>query len=434
MFPGQQPTTSKVYNVNTNHPLIENSQEYVFYKKYVSIHSEDRDSIKFPNSNEFEIELPEDLINVHTVRLVHWTFPANYDTFSSTNSNVTMTFKINNPYNPGENGLVNELYEQIFNCLFMTKDENFNIIIQEGFYNPQQMVTELTNKFNYAVSLRINNYFRDTASPYYNPVTFPILLDEFNLVGGYTNFVIVYNAVSQKIWFGNRADGFILTNSSQLAKNTATESLFCTIKKRLPDFTDWGLPGYLGLTRSDTESTSGSQVDKYLYGEFRGAVTPRFFYGDISPGDDGYWLLPNNYLPDAAVYWVECPFKINLMGQAYFYMEIDKLNCIDETSPFSLSKFTITTNETYGVVNSAFAKIAVPTTPISQWFDREAVPYKEFVPPAERIRRLKIKLRYHNDQLVDFGVFNYSFLLEFAVFQPQQARSYKSAMSGVIGK
>ena len=31
------------FNVNTNHPIIPNSQEYTIYKQYVSIHSEDRD-------------------------------------------------------------------------------------------------------------------------------------------------------------------------------------------------------------------------------------------------------------------------------------------------------------------------------------------------------------------------------------------------------
>ena len=49
-----------VFNVNQTHPLIPNSQNYTLYRKYVSIHSEDRDYVKFPNSSLFEIELPED--------------------------------------------------------------------------------------------------------------------------------------------------------------------------------------------------------------------------------------------------------------------------------------------------------------------------------------------------------------------------------------
>ena len=121
-------------------------------------------------------------------------------------------------------------------------------------------------------------------------------------------------------------------------------------------------------------------------------------------------------LPTAQVHFLDASYKINLFGVSYIYMEVDGLNCIDETSPFNISNFTLTTNKTNGVVNSAFAKIAVPTTPMSQWFDKIAQPYKLYLPPAERIRKLKIKLRYHNGQLVNFGVFNYSFTLEFTLY------------------
>ncbi len=61
-----------IYDVNSSHPLIPNSQDYIQYNKYVSIHSEDRDLTKFPNASDFEIEMPEDLLNVATIRLVNW--------------------------------------------------------------------------------------------------------------------------------------------------------------------------------------------------------------------------------------------------------------------------------------------------------------------------------------------------------------------------
>ena len=109
-----QPYGSKTYNLNTIHPLIPSSQNYQFYKQYVSIHSEDRDILKYPSSSSFEIELPEDMLNVSTIRLANWSFPSNYDTFSNNNLNVTMTFTITSPYNPGENGFSNDLYNKIF--------------------------------------------------------------------------------------------------------------------------------------------------------------------------------------------------------------------------------------------------------------------------------------------------------------------------------
>ena len=35
--------------------------------------------------------------------------------------------------------------------------------------------------------------------------------------------------------------------------------------------------------------------------------------------------------------------------------EIEGLNCLDETSPYGMSPFTLKTNQTNGIVNSAFA-------------------------------------------------------------------------------
>ena len=45
---------------STNHPIIPNNGEYIRYKKLVSIHSEDRNILKYPLSSQFEIELPEE--------------------------------------------------------------------------------------------------------------------------------------------------------------------------------------------------------------------------------------------------------------------------------------------------------------------------------------------------------------------------------------
>jgi hypothetical protein len=426
---------SKNFNVNSNHPLIQNSQEYMFHKKFVSIHSEDRDITKYPNSSDFEIEIPEDLLNVASLRLVQWTFPSNYNTFSELNGNNSMTFRINNPYSPNANGISGNLIEKTFESLIYSSNQDFKIIIEEGFYNPQQMVTELTNKFNHVVTVRLINYFTaqstsSTLDP--DPATNALLqleyvqaLEELNAQGGYQNFIIVYNNVSQKIWFGNVCDGFLLTNETQLNKQIQTQTdNKCKTRAELPDFSEWGLPANIGLTRTNNQSVNGSSLaNKDNYITLNGQIVPRFYYGDVFPGDNGYWLTPNTSLTGSEVQWVECLYKINLMGPSYIYMEIEGQNCIDETSPYNLSPFTLRTNITNGVVNSAFAKMPIPTTPISQWFDRDSLPYKYYYPPAERMRKFRIKIRYHNGRLVDFGVFNYSFVIEFTLQLPQILRS-----------
>jgi hypothetical protein len=347
--------------------LIPNAQEYLSYRKFVSIHSEDRDITKHPNSSEFDIELPEDIINVSSARLSAWTFPSNYNTFNA--SNVRMTFKIVVAYNPGENDYSSPVDEEIFSALYLAMNYEYEIVIDEGFYDPEQMATTLTNKFNEAVSNKINMV--------------------------YDRFRIVYNPVSQKIWFGNTADQFLLTNNQCKPKE-----LVCGVYK-LPEYINWGLPYNLGLPMSDVLSSA--------------ALIKRFYH------EDDAWLQTD--LPSAQVYFVEPPYKVNMMGPSCFYMEIEGLNCIDETSPYNLSKFTKTNSSTNGCVNAAFAKIPVPSVPLSQWFDRDSAPYKIYTPPADRIRKLRIRLRYHNGQLVNFGVFDYTFTLEFSILQPQQNRS-----------
>uniref|UniRef100_A0A6C0I6R9 Uncharacterized protein n=1 Tax=viral metagenome TaxID=1070528 RepID=A0A6C0I6R9_9ZZZZ len=412
------------FNTSTTHPLIPNSNQYYIEKKFVSIHSEDRDILKYPNADEFEIEFPQDYLNVQTVKLSTWTFPANYNVFSPENYNVSMTFKFLTLYNPGENGYADPLTEAIFAGLYNYIGKEYLITIETGFYNPDQMATELTNKFNEGVTKILTDFF--TITPAYNYA--------LALFTSYDRFKIVYNSVGQRMWFGNTADKFELTNNYINLFTTEIVAAQCLRKDLLRSTSNWGLPSYLGFTRCPATSLTAAEIENnantvnnIIFGidpdivNIVGGV-PRFFYGDVTPGDNGFWLLPT--LPGAIVYFLQAPAKINFMGPAYIYMEIDGLNCIDETSPYTLTQFTTHTNQTNGRVNSAFAKIAVPTTPISQWFDSEQAPFKYFNPPAERIRKIKCKLRYHNGQKVNFGLFEYSFMLEFTLLRPQNERKY----------
>jgi hypothetical protein len=409
------------FNTSTSHPLIPNANQYYFDRKYVSIHSEDRDILKYPRSTNFEIELPQDYLNVQTVTLSQWALPANYNVFSFANYNVGMTFKFLKLYNPGEFGVPDPLNEAIFAGLYAAQDTQHIIIIETGFYNPDQMVTELTNKFNDVITTYLQNFFATTPAYSY----------AIPLFTGYNRFAIVYNTVGQRIWFGNTADQFELTNNYDSQFITNVINAQCIRRNKLPSMVNWGLPSYLGFTRCPATAMSASQIiaeQGSVYNKLNGSgidaniagSVPRFFYGDVMPGDNGYWLVP--VLPGASVYFLQAPAKINFMGPAYIYMEIDGLNNIDETSPYNISEFTTHTNETNGRVLSSFAKIPVPSTPISQWFDDDQKPYKYFNPPAERIRKLKVKLRYHDGQELDFGLFEYSFMLEFTLMRHQNER------------
>ena len=236
-----------------NHQIIPNSNQYFYEKKYFSFHSEDRDFIKYPNSSEFEIILPQDYLNVASARLVSWSFPSNYSVFSTLGAyNVSMSFRFTNLYNPGEYYISDPLLEGIFAALYNNLDKRYTITIEAGFYNPDQMAIELTNKFNEAVTNQIIEFFDN------NSIQYAIAKSLFL---AYDRFKIVYNAVSFKLWFGNTTDQFVLTNEESALLSAAVGQNICSKKNLLPEFDSWGLPAYLGFSRCNTTAFS---VAEYL--------------------------------------------------------------------------------------------------------------------------------------------------------------------------
>ena len=412
--------------MSNNYPLISNSREYMYTKKYVSIHSEDRDMKKYPNSGSFVLELPQDYLNVVTVKLESWSFPSNYSAFSIFNNNVSLSFQISKPYvfspaiTSGDTNTLQISYviTEIFRMFVL---HNYTIIIDDGFYNPEQMANELTNRFNEVVTIFINVYLTQHIGEVISGISITqSLIDEFNNYdtggyGGYTDFVIIYHTVSQKLLFGNRSSGFIIPkNNTTLNENGVLNTLDFEAKclfKGLPDYSNYGLVSNLGFSPADNIS-----IQTYPL---------RIFYVQPMAGRL-FWLFPNTtkYPNSTVSYYIEPPYKINLMGQAYLYLELEGLNNIDETSPFDDTYAAETTTTTNSRVNAAFAKIPISTTPISQWFDHECKSFKLYNPPAERIRKLKIRLRYHDGLLAVFGVFNYSFTLEFTMLTPQQLKGF----------
>lgn len=390
------------YHLNNSHNLQPNANNYYVEKKYVSIHSEDRNVIMYPKSGEFKITLPQTLNNVIKVRVATYDFPSNYDVFSRDMDNIQMAFSMQIPYLP-TSALPDSLDMAIYECLLSVQNTKFIVRITPGFYTPNQMVTELTNQLNKTISDQLNLFVLANMVKYH--LLLPITDNTYN------RFVVIYNEVKQNIWFGNKADPFTLNNSLVFAFSQGNVALQCSTHP-LPNFSNWGLPSNLGLKRTDTISESADYV--------------RIYYGEITPGDDGYWLLPDTDLGNTLVYYVECPNKINLMGYANFYLCITKFNCLDTTVPFSVSN-NDKMDKPNGIANFALAKIQIPTTPVTQWFGQnpDNTPYAYFNPSLDKISQLCINLTYHNGITVDFQNFNYSFMLEFDILQPQILRTGK---------
>jgi hypothetical protein len=369
---------SNRFNTNQIHPLIDNSNEYIFFNKYVSIHSEDRDMVKYPSSSYFELDLPQDYLNISKVILGNYNFPLYYNIFSFIRHNIIFTFRL----------------AQVPTYTDAVNNTDFTIVISEGTYTTSQMPYELMNKMNEAVTLYMLKYFQEYGiSP---PANY-----------AYTDFVVTYNAVNLQLYFGNISSSFTITNENTIYNNTPLLLNTCQFDT-IETFDYWGLPAYLGFFRKNATSIATN-------------VTPQFYY---SSGTANYWLAPPGTSP--TYYVVEAPRKLNVIGELYFYLDIQLFNTMDELTPFSTIDLVreTKTNQSTGRNNSAFAKI--PTNPSNQgqggsWFN--ATPYKLFYPPAERVRKVRVKIRYHDGTLVDFNNFNYSFVLIFSILMPHTLRN-----------
>ena len=136
--------------LNQTHPLIPREQNYVLDRKIITIHSNDRDISKWPKANHFEIELPEDITNVQSIRLAEITMPNSHYVFTNPYQNTKLSFEIRG---------VPSLSSQ-----------RHTIEISEGSYTADQLAIEIATKMNQAVSSAAKNWFRGFKCKY-NPVT-----------------------------------------------------------------------------------------------------------------------------------------------------------------------------------------------------------------------------------------------------------------------
>ena len=81
-----------MFNVSNSRPLIPRQQTYVLDRKLVTIHSDDRDIKKWPFSNHFEVELPQIMENVESMRLVECNLPINDEMFKNDYQNTKISF------------------------------------------------------------------------------------------------------------------------------------------------------------------------------------------------------------------------------------------------------------------------------------------------------------------------------------------------------
>lgn len=370
------------FNVQQQHPLIPREQTYVLDRKLVSVHSFDRDIKKWPNSNYFEIDLPQSLQKIQSMRLLNISLPSNQYVFSNEYQNTKLSFKVYLPPIPGF-------------------PHTFTITISEGSYTPDQLAAEIETKMNKVVA----------------DYTWP-------LVANYNNFRCKYNAVTNKFWFGNLEDKFDLLFEEKLSYN-----IDCNQVDVWNHYTRWGLPAYLGYKKREyfSHSTPPNPWHMDISGD------PFGFDYEMEDGSGNEWLtdpsknqvinlddLSANPLDPSGI----C--NLDIMGDDYIYMQVEKYNSMDEIEPYSENTGGWFNNDYAGKVKCAFAKIPVRCLPYSQMYDSTRAfiaNISHYNPPIERIDRLRFKFRYHDGRLVDFKCLPFTFTLEFNMLRDEQLRA-----------
>ena len=407
------------YVLKNDHPLIPREQTFSVNRKLLTVHSEDRDINKWPNANQFELQLPQTYTNVETIALVEYSFPTYYYVISNENQNTKITFTANIEGSYGPTGPI-------------------VVTISSGFYTPTQLAAEMQNQLNLAIRA----------------------LD--SSLTSYDKFRVFYDEVRQRLLFGNTTDAFTFYYNEPYAPPKGGDSQYyrtdanayksepcyapcidassaqlqaqpsATI--RWNQYTNWGLGYNLGFVKC-LPSECGNPND--VFNANKAAAIPvtssqRVNYViNPSPPAVGYeWLT----VPLGATgYVLVPPNPPSLNGATDMYLEIDKHNYFDEMQPYSTHTSNSRNNDYNGIVNSAFAKIPLRTKPtkivsaLEYMYGDEpqdtSQGFSTFFPPLDKLSKLKFKFRYHDGTLVDFGGQNFSFTIALYMYRDEIARS-----------
>ena len=345
--------------------IINSDTYHKLETKVLSIHSSDRDESKWPFAYEFEIELPQEYYNIQTIRVLDFTY-SNIDyVFSDKNKNTKMTFTLD--------------------LNLLSRHSSFTIQIDEGNYDGNQIANELQYKMNKVVTEFLN---KETNREF----------DE-----NYLGFVVVFNEVQNKIYFGNNNHDFTLlfvkdeeyklhcdaTINNNRNINNYLRNEYSKNKK--------GLYYYLGYEKKNYNSELYSESQVFGY---NGLV----------------WLIPKNE---------ECFISrsintLQLYGESTMYVEIDKFNNSDELIESPEFKFSSSLSDpntsvfknTYGgKVDSYFCKVNL----YNKYQNKSIYPTfenvngslinvsKTYSPVLENLKKIKFKFRYHDGTYVNFS-------------------------------
>ena len=252
-----------------------------------------------------------------------------------------------------------------------------------------------------------------------------------NTQGGYNHFKLFYDEVQKKAVFGNNISKFeIVTDFEKYYSENAliagnilhlpTENSTCrntcnSSSSVHTNYVNWGLPTYMGF--SGKEQTIEYQAKHPL---------PTFYYYDkyTSPGMyNPFQHETTSGFRQLSIYTLTPCNQINIEGEAYYYMEIDGLNMIDELLPYKNDAYAVTNGTTTGIINSIFAKRLVYEAERGDIYMEGDGEVKTFTPPLRRMNKVSIRIRYHDGREPNFGTIPFEITLKIVCQKNQLNRS-----------
>jgi hypothetical protein len=233
------------------------------------------------------------------------------------------------------------------------------ITLEDGYYNVNNLKTSLQNKIN-----------RDLSE----------------------NIIVGYNEVSRKFYFAHNHTHTSITNGPfKFIFNTQLNyDSYCKTNVNVySQHSNWGLGYILGFDKKIYPSASVRDFSRNY----------TFDYESVP------WVDTSN----ASV--IISPYPHTLDANENIYIELEKYNKCDELKPYLSYNYN---NTNSGIVNSAFAKVPIYTSTNANiaLLDHEissSVSY--FKPPIEKLAKIKVKIRYHNNMLVNLQNANISLTL-----------------------
>lgn len=198
------------YNTN-NKEIPPNNACYTppsFSTRMVTFHTEDRDILKYPYENLFEVNLPSVIKNTTSIELFDITLPTFYYNISEYLQNTKLWFSI--PF-------------------YFTYP--IEITLPSGYYTYSDLCTELAKQLNEITTLELFNL-----GVYVSPST------------QYTFFSVTYSNIERKFTFHNTQDAFILWFDKKSVYNNCNFDSWKMLN-------NWGLGYNLGFYKNIYEAT-----------------------------------------------------------------------------------------------------------------------------------------------------------------------------------